>query len=178
MDGNTTHSNSPSTRRVQGSCTVEGRQTTRVPSWAGSTFSMRTSSSVMEMPINMKFVFEGMEENGSDMLDKFIAAEKDKFFTGIDCMCISGQLSFCVLLETQLTIFARRQLLARHEDALPDIWSARYQLLRDPSIWPGSRSCIRGRFGGAIHEPMTDLILLSEFAREIERARMSISVTC
>ena len=41
----------------------------------------------------MKFVFEGMEENGSDMLDKFIASEKDKFFTGIDCMCISGQLS-------------------------------------------------------------------------------------
>lgn len=36
--------------------------------------------------------FEGMEENGSVNLDKFIESEKDKFFTGVDCMCISGEL--------------------------------------------------------------------------------------
>jgi Cys-Gly metallodipeptidase DUG1 len=35
--------------------------------------------------------FEGMEENGSENLDKFIESEKDKFFAGVDCMCISGQ---------------------------------------------------------------------------------------
>jgi Cys-Gly metallodipeptidase DUG1 len=33
-----------------------------------------------------------MEENGSVNLDKFIESEKDKFFTGVDCMCISGEL--------------------------------------------------------------------------------------
>jgi Cys-Gly metallodipeptidase DUG1 len=38
----------------------------------------------------MKMCFEGMEENGSENLDKFIESEKDKFFTGVDCMCISG----------------------------------------------------------------------------------------
>lgn len=37
--------------------------------------------------------FEGMEENGSDKLDEFIESEKDKFFAGADCMCISGELT-------------------------------------------------------------------------------------
>lgn len=39
----------------------------------------------------MKMIFEGMEESGSVDLDKFIEKEKDQFFAGIDCMCISGQ---------------------------------------------------------------------------------------
>lgn len=42
--------------------------------------------------VNLKMCFEGMEENGSVNLDKFIESEKDKFFTGVDCMCISGEL--------------------------------------------------------------------------------------
>ena len=41
----------------------------------------------------MKMIFEGMEESGSVDLDKFIEKEKDQFFAGIDCMCISGKLS-------------------------------------------------------------------------------------
>lgn len=44
----------------------------------------------MELPVNLKVCFEGMEENGSVNLDKFIESEKDKFFAGVDCMCISG----------------------------------------------------------------------------------------
>jgi acetylornithine deacetylase/succinyl-diaminopimelate desuccinylase-like protein len=39
----------------------------------------------------MKLIFEGMEESGSVDLDKFIEKEKDQFFAGIDCMCISGE---------------------------------------------------------------------------------------
>lgn len=45
----------------------------------------------------MKMIFEGMEESGSVDLDKFIEKEKDQFFTGIDCMCISGELTIAVL---------------------------------------------------------------------------------
>jgi acetylornithine deacetylase/succinyl-diaminopimelate desuccinylase-like protein len=41
----------------------------------------------------MKMIFEGMEESGSVDLDKFIEKEKDQFFAGIDCMCISGKLA-------------------------------------------------------------------------------------
>jgi Cys-Gly metallodipeptidase DUG1 len=35
-----------------------------------------------------------MEENGSENLDKFIESEKEKFFAGADCMCISGTSVF------------------------------------------------------------------------------------
>lgn len=42
--------------------------------------------------VNLKMCFEGMEENGSEELDKFIESEKNGFFAGADCMCISGEL--------------------------------------------------------------------------------------
>ena len=35
--------------------------------------------------------FEGMEESGSEGLDELISEEKDKFFKGVDCVCISGE---------------------------------------------------------------------------------------
>ena len=41
--------------------------------------------------------FEGMEENGSVNLDKFIESEKNGFFAGADCMCISGKLLAALL---------------------------------------------------------------------------------
>lgn len=44
----------------------------------------------------MKLIFEGMEESGSVDLDKFIKKEKDQFFAGIDCMCISGALAVMI----------------------------------------------------------------------------------
>jgi acetylornithine deacetylase/succinyl-diaminopimelate desuccinylase-like protein len=61
----------------------------------------------------MKMIFEGMEESGSVDLDKFIEKEKDQFFAGIDCMCISGKLALPPQSQWKLTI---RQLLARHQD--------------------------------------------------------------
>ena len=46
----------------------------------------------MELPVNLRFVFEGMEESGSVGLDEFIAAEyarrKDGWFDGVDAVCI------------------------------------------------------------------------------------------
>lgn len=38
--------------------------------------------------------FEGMEESGSEGLDELISEEKDKFFKGVDCVCISGKRAF------------------------------------------------------------------------------------
>ena len=43
----------------------------------------------IEFPVNLVMCFEGMEENGSEGLDEFIEAEKDKYFKGVDCVCIS-----------------------------------------------------------------------------------------
>lgn len=90
------------TPRDPDDCSDEERPTTRVPSSDGSTSSTRTSNSASSFlyvhfagfadnQVNLKMCFEGMEENGSENLDKFIESEKDKFFAGVDCMCISGQ---------------------------------------------------------------------------------------
>ena len=46
----------------------------------------------LELPVNMRFCFEGMEENGSEGLDDLIKSEvakgKDGWFDGVDCVCI------------------------------------------------------------------------------------------
>jgi hypothetical protein len=46
----------------------------------------------IKLPVNLRFVFEGMEESGSIGLDEFIAAErakgKDGWFHGVDAVCI------------------------------------------------------------------------------------------
>ena len=46
----------------------------------------------IELPVNLRFVFEGMEESGSVGLDEFIATEhargKDGWFHGVDAVCI------------------------------------------------------------------------------------------
>lgn len=41
------------------------------------------------LPVNLKFVFEGMEENGSVGLDTLLYARKDDFLKGVDYVCIS-----------------------------------------------------------------------------------------
>lgn len=43
-----------------------------------------------ELPVNLKFVLEGMEESGSEGLDDLIKAEAlpGKFLDGVDCVCI------------------------------------------------------------------------------------------
>ena len=42
-----------------------------------------------EVPVNLKFVFEGMEESGSEGLDDLLFAEKDEFLSDVDYVCIS-----------------------------------------------------------------------------------------
>ncbi|CAL1267327.1 unnamed protein product [Larinioides sclopetarius] len=42
-----------------------------------------------ELPVNLKFCFEGMEESGSEGLDELVFSEKDKFFKNVDYVCIS-----------------------------------------------------------------------------------------
>jgi Cys-Gly metallodipeptidase DUG1 len=42
-----------------------------------------------ELPVNLKFLFEGMEENGSEGLDALIVREATKFFKDVDAVCIS-----------------------------------------------------------------------------------------
>jgi hypothetical protein len=85
-------------------------------------------------------MFEGMEESGSEKLDEFIESEKDKFFAGVDCMCISGKPSLQVS-EARLWL-THRQLLAGYQDSMLDIRSPWYQLLRDSSFRSRPRSAL------------------------------------
>ena len=46
----------------------------------------------IELPVNLRFCFEGMEESGSEGLDDLIKSEVEKgaegWFHGVDCVCI------------------------------------------------------------------------------------------
>uniref|UniRef100_A0A669D0Q2 Cytosolic non-specific dipeptidase n=1 Tax=Oreochromis niloticus TaxID=8128 RepID=A0A669D0Q2_ORENI len=42
-----------------------------------------------DLPINIKFCFEGMEESGSEGLDDLVFSRKDTFFKDVDYVCIS-----------------------------------------------------------------------------------------
>ncbi|KAI2587288.1 carnosine dipeptidase 2, partial [Homo sapiens] len=42
-----------------------------------------------EIPVNVRFCLEGMEESGSEGLDELIFARKDTFFKDVDYVCIS-----------------------------------------------------------------------------------------
>lgn len=43
----------------------------------------------IEIPVNIKFIFEGMEESGSEGLDELLFARKDSFLADVDYVCIS-----------------------------------------------------------------------------------------
>lgn len=49
----------------------------------------------LDLPVNIRFCFEGMEESGSEGLDELIASEaakKDGWFSGVDAVCIVSHL--------------------------------------------------------------------------------------
>jgi hypothetical protein len=121
--------------------------------------------------VNLKMCFEGMEESGSEGLDELISEEKDKFFKGVDCVCISGELcvaglsstmatngiasppsitdNYCTFIIALLGIVAalthKRISRAQHHDPVLDLRAARYRLLQDLGLWPRSRSPL-GRY--------------------------------
>ncbi|KAJ9108763.1 hypothetical protein QFC21_000083 [Naganishia friedmannii] len=92
----------------------------------------------LEMPVNLKMCFEGMEESGSEGLDELISEEKDKFFKGVDCVCISGLNTSTPCLTYGLRGIAYFKI----------------------SVSGPARDLHSGVFGATVHEPMTDLVLL------------------
>lgn len=46
-------------------------------------------SLLQEIPVNVRFCLEGMEESGSEGLDDLIFSRKDTFFKDVDYVCIS-----------------------------------------------------------------------------------------
>ncbi|KAK3592564.1 hypothetical protein CHS0354_000893 [Potamilus streckersoni] len=94
-----------------------------------------------EVPINLKFIFEGMEESGSEGLDELVYAKKDTFLKGVDYVCISdnywlGKKKPCITYGLRGICY----FFVEVECAAKDLHS--------------------GIFGGTVHEAMTDLVTL------------------
>ncbi|KAM9310694.1 cytosolic non-specific dipeptidase [Pholidichthys leucotaenia] len=92
----------------------------------------------MGLPVNVKFVIEGMEETGSNGLDAMIMAQRETFFSDVDYIVLSD----CTWLSTRpaLTYGTRGNcyFFAEIEGPKQDLHS--------------------GGYGGTVIEPMTDLI--------------------
>ena len=94
----------------------------------------------IEIPVNLKFVFEGMEESDSEGLDDLLYARKD-WFKDVDYVCISdnywlGNQHPCITYGLRGVCYFGLEI----ECASRDLHS--------------------GVFGGAVHEAMTDLVAL------------------
>ncbi|XP_008934369.1 PREDICTED: beta-Ala-His dipeptidase [Merops nubicus] len=95
----------------------------------------------LAMPVNFKFVIEGMEEAGSLGLEKLLEEEKQRFFSDVDCVVISDSL-----------------WLSSRKPALT--YGSRGSACFTVQVECGEKDLHSGTFGGIIHEPMTDLIAL------------------
>ncbi|KAJ8411546.1 hypothetical protein AAFF_G00163540 [Aldrovandia affinis] len=93
-----------------------------------------------EVPVNLKFIIEGMEEVGSDGLDELIRLRNESFFSDVDYIVISDNV--WVSRRPALTYGTRGS-------------SYFFVEVEGPKIDLHS-----GVFGGSIQEPMTDLIAL------------------
>jgi len=95
----------------------------------------------LDLPVNLKMCFEGMEESGSEGLDDMIIREADDYFKGTDCVCISD--NYWLGKSQPCLTYGLRGVSYFHltvEGPGQDLHS--------------------GVFGGAVHEPMTDLVYL------------------
>ncbi|KAH1008817.1 hypothetical protein HUJ05_009337 [Dendroctonus ponderosae] len=95
------------------------------------------------LPVNLKFVFEGMEESGSDGLDQLLLSEKDKFLSSVDYVCISdnywlGKNKPCITYGLRGVCYFFIEVICAGK--CKDLHS--------------------GIFGGTVHEAMTDLVYL------------------
>ncbi|CDO74561.1 hypothetical protein BN946_scf184896.g1 [Trametes cinnabarina] len=99
----------------------------------------------LELPVNMRFCFEGMEESDSEGLETLIHSEasrgEDGWFHGVDCVCISD--NYWLNTRTPCLTYGLRGI-------------AYFKA----TVSGPARDLHSGGFGRVVHEPMTDLIYL------------------
>uniref|UniRef100_A0A8D0FYP0 Carnosine dipeptidase 1 n=1 Tax=Sphenodon punctatus TaxID=8508 RepID=A0A8D0FYP0_SPHPU len=93
------------------------------------------------MPVNFKFIIEGMEEAGSLGLEELIKEENESFFSNVDYVVISDNL-----------------WLSNTKPALT--YGTRGNACFSVEVECCEKDLHSGTFGGIIHEPMTDLVAL------------------
>ncbi|ORY97820.1 hypothetical protein BCR43DRAFT_490417 [Syncephalastrum racemosum] len=92
----------------------------------------------LELPVNLKFCLEGMEESGSEGLEKIIYSEASGYFKDVDAVCISD--NYWLGTTKPCLTYGLRGVSYFH------------LTVRGPA-----RDLHSGVFGGTVHEPMTDL---------------------
>ncbi|KAJ8969176.1 hypothetical protein NQ314_001879 [Rhamnusium bicolor] len=95
----------------------------------------------VDVPVNLKLVFEGMEETGSIGLEKLLKDEKDKFLAGVDYVCISD--NYWLGTEKPCITYGLRGVCYFHIE-----------------VECASKDLHSGVFGGTVAEAMTDLVFL------------------
>ncbi|POG69109.1 glutamate carboxypeptidase protein [Rhizophagus irregularis DAOM 181602=DAOM 197198] len=95
----------------------------------------------IEFPVNLKICFEGMEENESEGLDDLILREANRYFKGVDAVCISD--NYWLGVTKPCLTYGLRGI----------------SYFKVTVSGPG-RDLHSGVFGGTVYEPMTDLIIL------------------
>lgn len=93
----------------------------------------------VELPVNLVFCIEGMEESGSEGLDDFIRVQKSKSFKDIDAVCISD--NYWVGTKQPVLTYGLRGV-------------SYYSV----TISGPGEDLHSGLFGGTTYEPMTDLV--------------------
>lgn len=92
----------------------------------------------LDIPVNLTFCFEGMEESGSLGLEELIKEEKDKYFKGVDAVCISDNY----------------WLGTKHPVLTYGVRGCNYYQV---TIEGPAADLHSGLFGGVVHEPMIDI---------------------
>jgi len=95
----------------------------------------------IELPVNIKFALEAMEESGSEGLDELLYSEKGKFLGDVDLVCISD--NYWLGKTRPCLTYGLRGLCYFHLE-----------------IECGTKDLHSGVFGGAVREAMPDLIYM------------------
>lgn len=89
----------------------------------------------------MKFVFEGMEESGSEGLDELLWARKNTFLQNVDYICISD--NYWLTTKKPCITYGLRGICYFHVEVIC-----------------ADKDMHSGTYGGILHEAMPDLIYL------------------
>ncbi|VVC43124.1 Peptidase M20,Cytosolic nonspecific dipeptidase/DUG1,ArgE/DapE/ACY1/CPG2/YscS, conserved [Cinara cedri] len=92
-----------------------------------------------EIPVNLKFVFEGMEESGSVGLDELLFKKKESFFNNVEYVCISD--SYWLGTEKPCLTYGLRGMCAFYVE-----------------VEGSSKDLHSGMYGGTVYEAMSDLL--------------------
>ncbi|XP_008072129.1 beta-Ala-His dipeptidase [Carlito syrichta] len=94
-----------------------------------------------DLPVNIKFIIEGMEEAGSVGLEELVEKEKNRFFSGVDYIVISDNL-----------------WVSRKKPAIT--YGTRGNSYFTVEVKCRDQDFHSGTFGGILNEPMADLVAL------------------